>query len=59
MLISRKVAPLAVLGVALSVAGCTANWMPVAGPQAWDVRGHKQDPDGLPYALVKVTPPTG
>ena len=58
MLISRKVAPLAVVGLAILVAGCTANWMPVAGPESWDVRGHRQDPDGLPYALVKVAPPT-
>lgn len=45
------------LGLAVLVAGCTANWMPVAGPESWDIRGHKQDPDGLPYALLKVTPP--
>jgi polysaccharide export outer membrane protein len=58
VLISRRFALMTVVGLALSVAGCTANWMPVAGPESWDVRGHVQDPDGLPYALVKVTPPT-
>ena len=30
--------------------------MPVAGPQSWDVRGHNQDDDSLPYALVKINP---
>lgn len=30
--------------------------MPVAGPESWDVHGHVQDADSLPYALVKVTP---
>jgi len=55
--ISRKFALLWFVGLGLSVAGCTARWMPVAGPESWDVRGHVQDPDGLPYALVKVTPP--
>ena len=58
MLISRKLALFAVVGLALSAAGCTANWMPVSGPESWDVRAHRQDPDGLPYALIKVTPPT-
>ena len=53
----RKVAALTALGLALTVGGCTDPWQPVAGPQSWDVRGHRQDPDGLPYALVKVTPP--
>ncbi len=48
----------AVVGVGLTVAGCTASWMPVAGPESWDVREHRQDPDGLPYALIKVAPPT-
>jgi len=30
--------------------------MPVAGPESWDVRGHIQDANSLPYALVKLTP---
>ena len=54
----RKFAVISTAAVALSVGGCTSTWMPVAGPESWDVRGHRQDPDGLPYALVKVTPPT-
>jgi polysaccharide export outer membrane protein len=32
--------------------------MPVAGPEAWDVRGHVQPADSLPYALVRLVPPT-
>lgn len=32
--------------------------MPVAGPEAWDIRSHVQDADGLPYALIKLTPQT-
>ena len=32
--------------------------MPVAGPESGDVRGHVQDPDSLPYALVNLTPET-
>jgi polysaccharide export outer membrane protein len=31
--------------------------MPVAGPESWDIASHTQGPDGLPYALVKLTPP--
>jgi polysaccharide export outer membrane protein len=58
VLILRKLAPLAVIGIALWVTGCTATWMPVAGPESWDVRGHNQDDDSLPYALVMVKPPT-
>lgn len=60
MLTSRKVAYFGALGMALFVAACspTATWMPVAGPESWDVRQHNQDPGALPYALVKVTPPT-
>jgi polysaccharide export outer membrane protein len=30
--------------------------MPAAGPESWDVRGHNQGADSLPYALVKLTP---
>src|ERR1019366_7035253 len=32
--------------------------MPVAGPQSGDVRGHVQDADSLPYALVNLNPQT-
>jgi polysaccharide export outer membrane protein len=53
----RKFAGLAVVGIALSVGSCTNPMMPVAGPESWDVRGHVQDADSLPYALVKLTPP--
>jgi polysaccharide export outer membrane protein len=53
----RKFAVLAIVGVTLSVAACTNPMMPVAGPESWDVRGHVQDADSLPYALVKLTPP--
>jgi len=53
----KKIASVAACCAFLASAGCT-NWtMPVAGPEHWDVRGHVQDPDSLPYALVKVTPP--
>lgn len=54
----RKLAFAGAVGIALSLGACTAPWMPVAGPESWDVRGHNQDEDGLPYSLVKVTPPT-
>ena len=37
-------------------AGCTNVLMPVAGPESWDVHGHVQGPDSLPYALVKLNP---
>ena len=57
MLSIRKFAGLAVVGIALSVGSCTNPMMPVAGPESWDVRGHVQDADSLPYALVKLTPP--
>lgn len=45
------------LGAVLVVAGCTNPWMPVAGPESWDVLNHNQGPDSLPYALIKLTPP--
>lgn len=54
----RTVVISVILGAALSFGGCTNPLMPVAGPQSWDVRGHVQDPDSLPYALVKLTPRT-
>ena len=41
----------------LASAGCTNYWMPVAGPESWDVRNHIQPSDSLPYALVRLTPP--
>ena len=30
--------------------------MNAAGPESWDIRAHHQDPDSLPYALIKLTP---
>lgn len=42
-------------GVVL-LTGCTDPMMPVAGPESWDIRGHVQDANSLPYALVKLTP---
>ena len=42
-------------GVVL-LTGCTNPMMPVAGPESWDIRGHVQDANSLPYALVKLTP---
>lgn len=45
----------AALLVALSLAGCMN--MPGSGPFQRDIRaGHSFDPNGLPYALVPVTP---
>jgi polysaccharide export outer membrane protein len=59
VLIIRKFALLAALGGVLGLADCTNPWMPVAGPESWDVRGQASDvagtDDRLPYALVKVT----
>ena len=60
MLTARKYAVLAVLGGVLAAGGCTNPWMPVAGPESWDVRSQASDVAGtndrLPYALVKLTP---
>ena len=57
MLVIRKFASLAAFAGIIASAGCTNPMMPVAGPESWDVRGHVQDADSLPYALVKLTPP--
>lgn len=48
----------AMLGAFLSLVSCTNPMMPVAGPESGDVRGHVQDPDSLPYALINLTPET-
>ena len=56
-LLVRKIASVATLGAFLALAGCTNYWMPVAGPQSWDIQGHVQPPGSLPYALVKISPP--
>jgi polysaccharide export outer membrane protein len=51
----RTLATLVSLGVALASGGCTL--MPTSGPASSDVRsGQPLDPDGLPYAFVRVTP---
>jgi polysaccharide export outer membrane protein len=56
----RKIAVLAALGSMLALAGCTAPWMPVSGPESWDVRQQAVDVSGtggrLPYALVNLDP---
>jgi polysaccharide export outer membrane protein len=44
----------AVLAVLAAVGGC--GLMPTSGPQSWDVRAGQHDPQGLPYAVVRVTP---
>jgi polysaccharide export outer membrane protein len=50
-----------ILGILLSLpllssalGGCAL--MPVAGPESWDIWAGQHDKQGLPYALVKVTP---
>jgi polysaccharide biosynthesis/export protein len=53
----RRFLVLGTLGAVLAVAGCTNPWMPVAGPESWDIHAHRQGPDSLPYALIKLTPP--
>jgi polysaccharide biosynthesis/export protein len=52
----RKIAWMTALFAVLASAGCTNPMMPVAGPESWDVRGHVQPADSLPYALVKINP---
>ena len=50
----RVVAFLALLGTGAAVGGCA--WMPVTGPAGEAVLSGQQDPESLPYAVVKVTP---
>jgi polysaccharide export outer membrane protein len=38
----------------LLAGGCSI--LPVDGPQSWDIRAGQKDAQGLPYALVRVTP---
>jgi polysaccharide biosynthesis/export protein len=54
--VGRKIAAMAALCGLLAGAGCTDPFMPVSGPEAWDVRGHVQPQDSLPYALITVNP---
>jgi polysaccharide export outer membrane protein len=47
--------PLGALSLVIALAGCNA--MPVSGPQSWDIKsGQNLDVDGLPYALIRLTP---
>jgi polysaccharide export outer membrane protein len=47
--------PLGALSLIIALAGCNA--MPVSGPQSWDIKsGQNLDVDGLPYALIRLTP---
>ena len=39
------------LTILLALAGCSGS-----GPQGWDIKAGIQDPESLPYVLVKVTP---
>ena len=50
----RVLAFWALMGTSAIVGGCA--WMPTTGPSGEAVRAGQQDPNGLPYALVKVTP---
>jgi len=58
LVLVRKFTLLGALGVFITLVGCTNPMMPVAGPESGDVRGHVQEPDSLPYALVNLTPET-
>jgi polysaccharide export outer membrane protein len=44
----------ALLAIGGIVAGCA--WMPSSGPSGEAVRAGQQDPESLPYELVKITP---
>jgi polysaccharide export outer membrane protein len=46
-----RIAVLSALGV-----HCACSILPTSGPASSDVRNEKADPEGLPYALVRVTP---
>ena len=45
---------LALLAVLAAVGGC--GLLPTSGPESWDIRAGQHDPQGLPFALVRVTP---
>ena len=49
----RALAPCA-LATFLVMAGC--SFLPAPGPHSWDIRSGQQDPESLPYALVRITP---
>jgi polysaccharide biosynthesis/export protein len=45
------------VGLVLLVTGCTNPWMPVSGPQSWDIEsGRNLEIDGLAFGYVKLTP---
>ncbi len=56
MVIFRKFTLASAFAGVVLLTGCTDPMMPVAGPESWDIRGHVQDANSLPYALVKLTP---
>ncbi len=49
--VSARIVVLAALSV-----HCACSIFPTSGPASSDVRGEKSDPQGLPYALVRITP---
>ncbi len=56
MRFGRGLAGLAILMVLAASGGCTGSFFPAAGPKSGDIRAGQQKPDGLPYALVRLTP---
>ena len=54
MRIYRTLLTSALVALLAAVGGC--GLMPTSGPESWDVRAGQHDPNGLPYALVRVTP---
>jgi polysaccharide export outer membrane protein len=50
----RALRPSALLATFLMMAGC--SFLPAPGPHSWDIRSGQQDPESLPYALVRITP---
>ena len=55
-MIFRKLTLVSAFAGVIVLTGCTNPMMPVAGPESGDIRGHVQDENSLPYALVKLTP---
>ncbi len=55
-MIFRKFTLASAFAGVIILTGCTNPMMPVAGPESGDIRGHVQDENSLPYALVKLTP---
>jgi polysaccharide biosynthesis/export protein len=44
------------LALLASLCGGGCSFLPGAGPESWDIRAGQRDPEGLPYALIKLTP---